>query len=125
MNASKDVMISMGDDDEDFNLIVLVKSAVSAEMTAGFTANPTSGMRPLTVAFSDASSGEVTGWSWNFGDGTTSTEQNPSHIYSRPGAYTVTLSVAGPGGDDTATRTDYIKVKGGLLSSLLLLLLDD
>ena len=125
MNASKDVMISMGDDDEDFNLIVLVKSAVSAEMTAGFTANPTSGMRPLTVAFSDASSGEVTGWSWNFGDGTTSTEQNPSHIYSRPGAYTVTLSVAGPGGEDTATRTDYIKVKGGLLSSLLLLLLDD
>ena len=81
-----------------------------AAPTADFTADPTSGCAPLTVNFSDASSGEITDWSWDFGDGTTSTEQNPTHTYNNPGNYTVSLTVTGPGGSDTETKTDYITV---------------
>ena len=78
--------------------------------TASFSGTPTSGTAPLTVSFSDASSGAVTGWSWNFGDGATSTAQNPSHVFSSAGTYTVSLTVTGPGGSDTQTRNNYITV---------------
>jgi PKD repeat protein len=76
--------------------------------TADFTAAPTSGAAPLAVQFSDASTGSPTSWSWNFGDGTGSNEANPSHTYSAPGSYTVTLSVANADGLDTETRSGYI-----------------
>ena len=65
---------------------------------ANFTASPTSGTVPLAVSFTDNSSGGVTGWSWSFGDGGTSVSQNPSHSFTSPGTYTVTLTVSGPGG---------------------------
>ncbi|AKB32998.1 cell surface protein [Methanosarcina siciliae HI350] len=61
---------------------------------AAFTASPTSGDAPLTVNFTDESTGSPTSWSWDFGDGDTSTEQSPSHTYSKAGNYTVNLTVA-------------------------------
>ncbi|MGH8589734.1 MAG: PKD domain-containing protein, partial [Gammaproteobacteria bacterium] len=73
--------------------------------TAGFNANPTSGTAPLTVTFTDTSTGNITTWSWNFGDGTTSTAKNAAKTYTNPGSYTVGLTVTGPGGSNTATRT--------------------
>jgi PKD repeat protein len=79
---------------------------------ANFSASPTSGAAPLTVNFTDlstASSG-ITSWSWNFGDGTTSTAQNPVHIYTSVRSYTVSLTVTGPDGSDTETKTNYITV---------------
>jgi PKD repeat protein len=75
---------------------------------AEFSGSPTSGAVPLTVAFADSSTGDVTSWSWDFGDGGTSTAQNPSHEYTAAGQYTVTLTATGPGGSDTETKTDYI-----------------
>jgi PKD repeat protein len=81
-------------------------SAVSAD----FSASPTSGPPPLTVQFTDQSTGDVTSRLWNFGDGATSIESNPSHTYHAPGMYTVKLTVTGPGGPDTKNRTDYISV---------------
>jgi PKD repeat protein len=63
---------------------------------AGFTANATSGQSPLTVNFTDTStapSSSITGRAWDFGDGSTSTQQNPSHTYTSPGVYTVSLVV--------------------------------
>jgi len=76
---------------------------------AAFTAVPTSGGIPLTVAFTDLSSGNPTGWAWDFGDGGTSTEQNPSHVYTVAGLYTVELVVSSSGCDDsTSVRADYI-----------------
>jgi PKD repeat protein len=48
---------------------------------------------PLHVHFYDASFGAVQSWNWNFGDGTTSTEQNPAHTYAQEGEYTVTLAI--------------------------------
>jgi PKD repeat protein len=78
--------------------------------TADFGGSPTSGTAPLTVAFSDQSTGAPTSWSWTFGDGGTSTQQHPSHTYTTPGSYTVTLTATNAGGSDSLTRTDYISV---------------
>jgi PKD repeat protein len=70
--------------------------------TASFTANPTSGQTPLTVQFTDQSSGPVTTWNWNFGDGSASSAQNPSHTYNNAGSFTVTLTVTGSGGQSSS-----------------------
>ncbi len=79
-------------------------------LVANFTGSPTSGYRPLTVQFTDTSSGIINSRAWNFGDGWTSSVQNPSHTYIDEGIYTVSLSVTGPGGIDTETKMNYITV---------------
>jgi len=61
--------------------------------TPDFTATPVGGLGPLTVEFTDISTGLVGWWEWNFGDGTLSIEQNPAHTYDTNGAFTVTLSI--------------------------------
>jgi PKD repeat protein len=81
---------------------------------AGFGASQTSGNRPLAVNFADESAGTVTSWSWNFGDGATGSVQNASHTYYFVGAFSVTLTVTGPGGSDTETRTAFIHVDQAL-----------
>lgn len=83
-------------------------SAPSLQPVAAFGASPAAGGCPLAVRFFDQSGGEITSWTWYFGDGYTSTAQNPSHTYRRPGRYTVTLSVSGPGGADSMVRDNYI-----------------
>jgi len=83
---------------------------VLTKPVANFSASPTSGKAPLTVSFTDTSAGIPTGWKWNFGDGTTSTNKNPIHKYSKAGMYTVSLTVKNALGSNTATKTDYIKV---------------
>ncbi|WP_280658632.1 PKD domain-containing protein [Geodermatophilus sp. DF01_2] len=69
---------------------------------ASFTATPTSGQAPLTVAFQDTSTGSPTSWAWDFGDGGTSTAQNPSHEYTAAGTYTVTLRATNSSGTGTS-----------------------
>ena len=76
-----------------------------------FIASPTSGPPPLVVTFTDQTTDEVTSWLWDFGDGSTSTEQNPSHTYTEVGTYTVSLSVEGPEGVGFAIKYDYINVR--------------
>ena len=83
-----------------------------AAPVADFSGSPTSGCAPLTVNFTDASTGQINSWSWDFGDGGTSTAQNPSHEYTTAGTYTVSLTVTGDGGSDTETKVDYITVNG-------------
>jgi PKD repeat protein len=77
---------------------------------ANFVGNPTSGVVPLIVAFTDLSTGNPTSWSWTFGDGGTSSEQNPVHEYSAVGVYTVSLTAENAYGSDTKTEVDYITV---------------
>lgn len=77
---------------------------------AEFSGTPTTGTEPLTVSFTDLSSGSIDTWSWTFGDGGTSAAQSPSHQYTAAGSYTVSLTVTGPGGSDTETKTNYITV---------------
>ena len=87
-------------------------SVISNEVppTADFAGDPTSGTVPLTVAFTDLSAGNPTSWSWTFGDGGTSTAQNPSHVYNAIGTYTVSLTATNAFGSDTETKTGYITV---------------
>ncbi len=79
---------------------------------ADFVATPLSGQAPLVVDFADGSSGSIDTWAWDFeDDGTTdSFEQNTSHSYNIPGMYTVKLTVTGPGGPDSETKSGYITV---------------
>jgi len=77
---------------------------------AAFSATPLTGNKPLTVNFTNQSTGSITSWAWNFGDGGTSTEQSPAHIYNSAGNYTVSLTVTGPGGSNTKTQTNYIQI---------------
>jgi len=71
---------------------------------AVFTQDKTSGPSPLTINFTDQSTGTITTYNWVFGDGTTSTEQNPSHQFTAVGTYNVILTVSGPGGTSSVTR---------------------
>lgn len=84
---------------------------------AHFRAEPLKGKAPLKVKFRGSSEGKVESWLWDFGDGTTSPEQSPTHTYVASGKYTVTLTVTGPGGSDTETKTDYINVAGSSLTA--------
>jgi len=85
---------------------------------ADFTANPTSGPAPLLVQFTDTSTGGPTLWSWDFGDGGTSTERNPAHTYTAEGVYTVTLTASDAHESDTVTKTGYIIVTEEHVSQL-------
>lgn len=78
---------------------------------AGFIASPTSGPVPLTVVFTNTSTGDYNASLWDFGDGVTSTLRHPQHTYTAPGVYTVTLTVSGEGGVDVFTRPEYIQAE--------------
>ena len=88
------------------NYVQVVPSAPVAD----FTVDVSSGVAPLNVNFTDISSGVPTSWSWDFGDTGTSTEQHPSHTYTSPGLYTVTLTATNAQGGDAIVKTDYINV---------------
>ena len=78
--------------------------------TAAFSGTPTSGSYPLDVAFTDQSTGSPTSWSWSFGDGGTSTLQNPVYTYNAVGSYDVSLTVSNANGNDTTTKLGYVTV---------------
>ncbi len=80
---------------------------------ASFTRSPTSGTAPLDVTFTDTSTGSPTSWAWSFGDGGTSTAQHPTHRYTAPGTYAVTLTATNAAGSDTVTRTGSVSVTAG------------
>ncbi len=75
---------------------------------------PLEGAPPLLVRFTDLSTGNITSWKWEFGDGETSSEKNPEHLYRTcPGEKnlcTVKLTVCGADGCTTATKPDYLWV---------------
>lgn len=85
-------------------------TATQTVPNAAFTATPLTGVKPLAVTFTDSSTGTITSRLWNFGDGYTSTEINPSHTYTTDGSYTVSLQVTGPLGTDTETKSSLITV---------------
>ncbi len=77
-----------------------------------FSANPTHTFAGNPVQFTDLSDKAPTTWSWSFGDGETSAVQDPSHTYSQPGTYTVSLTTSNHFGSDTETKIAYISVAG-------------
>jgi beta propeller repeat protein len=72
---------------------------------ANFSFNPPSGPAPLTVQFNDISTGQPNAWHWDFGDGSSSDEQNPVHIFINPGNYTVCLNCVNQFGNSSTTRS--------------------
>jgi PKD repeat protein len=84
---------------------------VVPDLIVDFVGDPLSGGANLTVQFTDQSLGTPTSWDWDFGDGSThSTEQNPIHVYTVAGTYSVTLVASNDEATDTETKTDYITV---------------
>ena len=84
---------------------------------ADFSGSPTNGLAPLSVHFTDLSS--VPGpsaWLWNFGDGSTSSTQNPTHLYAAAGTYDVRLDVTGSNGVVTAQKLAYVTVSASTVS---------
>jgi len=93
---------------------VVSDSSITVPDTA-FSATPTMGSMPLTVSFTDQSTGSPTSWKWTFGDGSDySTEKNPVHTYNKPGRYNITLTASNANGNNALTRTGYIAVSGVL-----------
>jgi PKD repeat protein len=105
-NMTKDVGDGIVDAGRCINAV-----APPCDVNAAFTGTPTDGCKPLTVTFTDQSTGPVTSWSWNFGDGGNSTLQNPTHQYTSTGPFTVSLTVTSATCNDTETKTNYIMVR--------------
>jgi PKD repeat protein len=83
----------------------------SAQLDADFTGSPVSGNNPLTVSFTDMTTGAAPGiWLWDFGDGSTSTLQNPTHTYSLPGTHSVSLTASVGPQSEQHQKSGYIMV---------------
>jgi len=90
-------------------VLSLLLSGWQAPPVAQFFGSPIIGLEPLTVNFTNLSTG-ATDYLWDFGDGGTSTDVSPAHIYAGFGSYTVTLTANGPGGTDLELKTAYVTV---------------
>ncbi len=94
------------------NDTVIVPNGIVANMrpTANFVANPLNACAKIPIDFTNLSSAGVTSWLWDFGDGMTSTNPNPSHLYQDTGYFTVQLIVWNNGCPDTISFVDYIHI---------------
>lgn len=88
-----------------FLFVFVSISSTYAAVVANFTSDKTSGCSPLTVNFTDLSTGGPTSWSWAFGNGNTSNLQNPSAVYNTPGVYSVTLTASDASSSSTIIKT--------------------
>jgi len=80
----------------------------TAPLNAAFGVDKTSGVFPVSVQFTDRSTGAPNSWSWDFGDGATSTDQSPSHTYTTAGQFNVTLSVGDGTNSDSVTKNNVV-----------------
>ena len=93
---------------EDIEMVDIMYNNLGNIPIAEFSANITSGTSPLSVNFTDQSTNDPTSWQWDFGDGGTSTQQNPSHTYNTDGSYAVTLTATNGNGSNVKTKPNYI-----------------
>jgi hypothetical protein len=110
--------IYLADGSAGLKIIEFTPTTIPTMPVAAFSADITSGTAPLTVQFTDQSTGPPTQWIWYFGDGETSTEQNPSHTYTKAGSFTVSLVVTNAAGTDTETKTGFINVAAAAVPAL-------
>ena len=89
-----------------------VPPAAPPAPSAAFSCSPRTGVVPLLVSCTDSSTGTFDSWSWDFGDGNTSTLQNPTNEYSWEGPFDVNLTICGTEGCDTELKSGYITVTG-------------
>lgn len=96
-----------------FALIMAACDPPSTPPTPSFTVSPASGAAPLSVQFNDTSasgSSPISAWQWTFGDGGTSTDRNPVHVYQSQGTFDVTLTVTTAVGSRGITRNAVVTV---------------
>ena len=89
-----------------------VQVSAPAAVVADFGVSPNPTTTGTTVTFTDASTGTPNQWAWDFGDAGTSTSQNPTHVYSAPGLYTITLTATrtSDSSSDVETKVWYVTV---------------
>ncbi len=92
-------------DVEDYGVLI---NAAGSPPVADFSVNDQAPCAGTSINFTDASTNSPTSWLWDFGDGNSSTSQNPSHTYASAGDYTVTLTATNASGSDPEVKTDYI-----------------
>jgi len=123
MQGKYDVMLKVTLDlDGCFETDSLIKSEfiVVSEQEPFFSADVTSGTYPLTVQFTDESTGNPNSWYWEFGDGSTSYDQHPQHIYQDTGSYDVFLRIENPVSDiDSLLKLQYISIEDSLYADLV------
>ncbi len=113
-NGSYDVELTVEAAEGCFSTVHMDSLIVVGQTTANFTADTTNGCLPLLVEFTDLSS-NVIGWEWDFGDGSTSSNQNPNHVYTSPGKYTIRLITENIFGcTDTIIKSEMINVRGAV-----------
>jgi len=107
------IVLTVSDDKDNTDTDTTSVTVEDVDPLADFSVSSTSGFTPLSVTFNDLSESYdgVLSWFWDFGDGQTSTEQNPTNVYTE-GVYTISLTIAEEDGDvDTTTKQDIIKVE--------------
>ena len=92
---------------------------MTVTIVAGFTMSSDPAFAGDVVTFTDTSQGTVTTRLWDFGDGTGSTEANPTHVYETSGPHTVTLVVNGPGGPQVISQSINVRLKASFTPSAL------
>ncbi len=85
-------------------------TGIRTDLVARFTADTRSGVKPLTVHFTDESQGNPVSWAWDFGDNGTSNDQNPIYTYTTEGTYPVKLTISDGTNTYTLEKENYIKV---------------
>lgn len=99
---------------DSFSQDITIHPLPVADFTAPVT---TSCQPPLTVNFQDLTTGGATAWEWDFGDGNTSTTQNPLHTYTNYGSFTVTLIATNANGcKDTIVRPAFVRIRRAIMS---------
>jgi PKD repeat protein len=91
--------------------MTFTRASAASAPTAGFTGGPTTGFAGFSAMFTNTSTGSITNWVWNFGDGTIITNTTGAvvtHVYATGGDYNVTLTVFGPGGSNGLTQPDFV-----------------
>ena len=89
----------------------IIDTSVQPSIVANFTADPIEGLAPLNVSFNNESTGNIIGYYWDFGDETTSSEQNPQHTYLEPEIYSVSLIVFNFNVQNQIIKQNYIDVQ--------------
>jgi PKD repeat protein len=96
-----------------------ITAAAGTAPVTSFTADIRTGTSPLAVKFTDTSTNTPTSWYWSFGDGSTSTLQNPSHTFSSTGTYTISLTAYNAAGSRAVTASEYITVKSSEVTQVI------